>query len=151
MIYAGKCHCGEFKASFETQKSPAVLGVRTCQCDFCRRHGAINISDPDGEVVIDAKESDLMRYRFAMRTADFLICRSCGVYIAAVTGEGDAIRTTLNVAGLRISEFLRIAEQPMEYGAENADDRVARRAAKWTPTRFTDPALARSFFGPHRS
>ncbi len=149
MLYSGQCHCGKLKASFETRKSPQQLGVRTCQCDFCRRVGAINISDEEGEVVVDAKADDVVRYRFALRTADFLICRHCGVYIAAVTGEGANIRSTVNVAGLRMVEFLSVEEAPMQYGAETAETRVSRRAVKWTPTRFTDAALAASYFGPH--
>ncbi|MFZ5619113.1 MAG: GFA family protein [Pseudomonadota bacterium] len=149
MKYTGSCHCGKLKASFVTQKTPQELGVRTCQCDFCRRVGAVNISDPESEVVIDASADDLIRYRFALRTADFLICKHCGVYIAAVTGEGANIRSTINVAGLRMKEFLGIEEAPMQYGAETAEARVARRAAKWTPTRFLDAELAASYFGPH--
>ncbi|MCB2098247.1 MAG: hypothetical protein KDE05_11490 [Parvularculaceae bacterium] len=149
MLYSGSCHCGKLIASFETRKTPQELGVRTCQCDFCRRHGAVNISDPYGAVVIDAAERDAHRYRFALRTADFLICKECGVYIAAVIGAGEAIRSTINVAGLRMKEFLGIEEQPMRYGAEDAAARVDRRHEKWTPTRFTDPTLAKSFFGPH--
>lgn len=149
MLCSGHCHCGKLKASFDTKKTPRELGVRTCQCDFCRRVGAINISDPDGEVVIEAKAEDVLRYRFALRTADFLICRQCGVYIAAVTGAGANIRSTINVAGLRMLEFLGIEEAPMHYGAEDAAARVARRAAKWTPTRFLDADLAAAYFGPH--
>src|SRR5690606_18336650 len=117
--FAGSCHCGKLKTSFETRRTPQELGVRTCQCDFCRRHGAVNISDPDGEVVIKAAENDVLRYRFALKTADFLICKGCGVYIAAVIGEGGAIRSTINVAGLRMKDFLEIEEQPMRYGAED--------------------------------
>lgn len=149
MKYTGSCHCGKLKASFETKRTPQALGVRTCQCDFCRRVGAINFSDPEGEVVIDAKADDVIRYHFALRTADFLICKHCGVYIAAVTGEGANIRSTINVAGLRMKEFLGIEDAAMQYGAENAEERVARRAAKWTPTRFLDADLAASYFGPH--
>jgi len=150
MIYSGSCHCGKLKASFETQKTPQELGVRTCQCDFCRRHGAVNISDPDGLTTIDAAEADVLRYRFALRAADFLICKGCGVYIAAVIGEGATIRSTINVVGLRMKEFLEIDEQPMQYGAEDTAARVDRRHQKWTPTRFTDAALNASFFGPHK-
>lgn len=128
---------------------PQELGVRTCQCDFCRRVGAVNISDPEGEAIIDASEADVIRYRFALRTADFIICKHCGVYVAAVVGEGAHIRSTINVAGLRMKEFLDIEETPMQYGAEDAAARVERRHQKWTPTRFTDPALAASYFGPH--
>lgn len=149
MIYTGQCHCGKLKASFETEKTPQELGVRTCQCEFCRRHGAINISDPEGETIIDCAPEDVLRYRFALRTADFLICKHCGVYIAAVTGEGDAIRSTVNVVGLRMTDFASVEETPMQYGSENAEARVARRANRWTPTRFRDPELNASFFGPH--
>ena len=149
MIYSGQCHCGKMKASFETQKTPQALGVRTCQCAFCRRNGAVNVSDPEGLATVDALADDVSRYRFALRTADFLICKTCGVYIAAVTGEGEAIRSTLNVAGLRMEEFLCVDEAPMDYGAETTEARIARRAEKWTPTRFADPELNASYFGPH--
>ncbi len=149
MRYSGQCHCGKLTASFETQKTPAALGVRTCQCDFCRRHGAVNISDPDGEVTIDCAPKDVERYSFALRTADFLICKSCGVYVAAVMGEGDSIVSTLNVVGLRLKDFLAVAEAPAEYGAETTEERIARRFDKWTPTRFEHPDLAASNFGPH--
>ncbi len=149
MIYSGACHCGKLKASFKTQKTPQELGGRTCQCEFCRRVGAINISDPEGEVVIDAMANNIIRYRFALRTADFLICKHCGVYVAAATGEGANIRSTINVAGLRMAAFLGIEEAPMDYGTETTETRIARRAAKWTPTRFTDKDLNSSYFGPH--
>ena len=64
-------------------------------------------------------------------------------------GEDHKIVSTLNVAGLRIKEFDGVDEAPMEYGAETTEERIERRYAKWTPTRFTDPQLAASNFGPH--
>ena len=149
MIHTGQCHCGKLKASFETKKTPEALGVRTCQCDFCRRHGAVNISDPDGLTTIDCTMEDVERYTFSLKTADFLICKSCGVYIAAVMGEGEKIVSTLNVIGLRMKEFLDIDEAPMQYGAETTEQRIARRFEKWTPTRFLYPELAAANFGPH--
>lgn len=149
MIHAGECHCGKLKASFETRKTPQALGVRTCQCEFCRRVGAVNISDPEGEVLIDAAADDVVRYRFALRTADFLLCRHCGVYIAAVIGEGPDIRSTINVAGLRMDTFHGVEEAPMVYDAESTEVRIARRFKKWTPTRFLDLSLQSSCFGPH--
>lgn len=151
MIHPGQCHCGKLNASFDSQKSPSELGVRTCQCDFCRRVGAVNISDPSGQVTIDCKEADVERYRFALRTADFLICKICGVYIAAVMGAGARIVSTINVAGLRMTDFLGIDEAPMDYGTETTQQRIERRYEKWTPTRFTDATLAASNFGPHSS
>ncbi|MFC2953003.1 GFA family protein [Marinicaulis aureus] len=149
MIYNGQCHCGKLKASFETEKTPEALGVRTCQCAFCRAHGAINISDPEGITTIDCAPENVRRYTFALRTADFLLCKNCGVYIAAVMGEGERIVSTLNVVGLSMKEFLDIAEAPMEYGAETTEKRIGRRFEKWTPTRFANPDLAAANFGPH--
>lgn len=149
MIHTGQCHCGKLKATFETQKTPQELGVRTCQCVYCRRHGAVNISDPEGLITIDAAPEDLNRYRFALRTADFLTCKTCGVYIAAVMGEGDRIVSTINIAGLRMEDFFNIDEAPMDYGAETTEDRIKRRFTKWAPTKFSHPELAASFFGPH--
>ena len=149
MIYSGQCHCGRLKASFETEKTLQELGARACQCAFCRRNGAVNISDPEGLATIDASADDVGRYRFALRTADFLTCKTCGVYIAAVTGEGEAIRSTLNVAGLRMEKLLSVNEAPMDYGAETTETRITRRSEKWTPTRFSDPDLNASYFGPH--
>jgi len=149
MIHSGQCHCGKLKASFETQKALQALGVRACQCDFCRRVGAVNVCDPSGAVTIDGAPADVARYRFALKTADFLICKLCGVYIAAAMGDGARIVSTINIAGLRMKDFLAFDETPMEYGGEATQDRVARRFAKWTPTRFSDPELAASYFGPH--
>ena len=149
MIHPGQCHCGKLSVSFQTGKTPETLGVRTCQCDFCRSHGADNISDPDGLTTIDCAPEDVERYSFALRTADFLICKSCGVYCAAVMGEGVRIVSTLNVIGLRMTDFFDIEEAPVEYGAETTEERIARRFEKWTPTRFTNPELAAANFGPH--
>ena len=149
MMFDAQCHCGKARVSFETQKTPQELGVRTCQCDFCRRHGAVNISDPEGLTTIDAAPEDLLRYRFALMTADFVICRHCGVYLAAAMGEGDKIVSTINVAGLRMKEFADVEEAPMEYGAETTEERINRRYQKWTPTQFLNKDLASAYFGPH--
>lgn len=109
----------------------------------------MNISDPDGQVKIDASANDVQRYVFALRTAEFLICKTCGIYIAAVMGKGEKIVSTLNIAGLGIDEFADVDEAPMDYGAETTEDRVARRYMKWTPTIFSDATLAATGFGPH--
>ncbi len=135
--------------SFKSQKTPQELGVRTCQCAFCRAHGAVNISDPAGQAIIECAADDVSRYTFALRTADFLICKTCGVYIAAVMGEGDRVVSTLNVVGLRMKEFQDIEEAPMVFEEETTESRIERRFAKWTPTAFADAALAASYFGPH--
>src|SRR5262245_48850840 len=118
MKYSGQCHCGKLKAAFESNKDAAALGVRACQCDFCRRHGAKNVSDAEGDLKIEAAEEDVRRYSFALKTCDFLFCKTCGVYVAAVIGEGADKRATLNAAGIGLAEFISLEETPMQYGSE---------------------------------
>src|SRR5258708_38040170 len=101
-ILHGKCHCAAIEVSFETTLSPDELEVRACQCSFCRRHGAKTVTDANGRLVISAQEGTLVRYRFGLCTADFLLCRTCGVYVAAVISDGAGERATLNVAGMMI-------------------------------------------------
>ena len=55
---------------------------------FCRAHGARTTSDPNGAMRIRIRDSEkLQRYRFGLKTADFLICRACGVFVGALMDE----------------------------------------------------------------
>lgn len=75
-------------------------------------------------------EAHLQRYSFALRTADFYICRVCGAYLGAVLSDTDGTWSTVN---LRLTT-LSVAEEVASYGAEDTHDRVARRKRLWTPT-----------------
>jgi len=75
----GSCHCGNIRFVFITAKTDAQLPKRECQCSFCRRHGRISTSDPDGEIRVSiADAGQVNKYRFGQRTADFYVCRTCG-------------------------------------------------------------------------
>ena len=99
----GRCHCGNIELTFESRVQPEKLPVRADACSFCRSHGARTVTDPDGSVSITVHAPEQMsRYRFGLRTADFLVCRQCGVYVAAVlTAEGRAY-ATININALEL-------------------------------------------------
>ena len=79
MIHAGGCHCGNLRYALETALALTQLPLRACQCSFCRLHGARSTSDASGHIRFDVRDaSRLTRYRFGLRTADFLICSQCG-------------------------------------------------------------------------
>src|SRR5437764_12445531 len=100
--FDGSCHCGAIAFTFETSRSPAVWQIRACQCGFCRRHAALTTSDPEGRVAFRiGKEDTLVRYRFGLRTADFLLCRNCGVYLGAVLTSSRGQFATFNINTLR--------------------------------------------------
>jgi len=127
--YEGACHCGAIAARFDTDIAPEAIEVRADQCGFCRRRGAKTVSDPAGSLRLSFREGAVTRYRFGTRSADFIVCRGCGTYVAAVI-EGFGV---LNVVGADIAEFARREARPVDYSGESAEVRLARRRARWTP------------------
>jgi hypothetical protein len=134
MDYLARCHCGALKAHYRTTLPPGSWPVRACQCAFCTAHGALSTSDPNGALSFSITEPALLqRYQFGTRSADFLICRTCGVYLGAVMTDGSERRGILNVRTLEPAPIDLPAPQPMQYGAESTQERGKRRVARWTP------------------
>jgi hypothetical protein len=131
--FEGRCHCGAIGFTFRTSQPPGQWAVRACQCTFCRGHGARTVSDPKGSVTFRLTEgSRLSRYRFGARSADFLICRNCGVYVAALLASGNGQFATLNINAIRPP--LAVPEAvPVSYEGESAEQRLSRREERWTP------------------
>jgi len=132
--FEGGCHCGNLWYAFEASGNLETLGLRACMCSFCRAHGARNTSDPQGAMQIDVRSPDrLVRYRFGLRTADFLLCAHCGVYIGALLPDRQHGWFTVNVNTFREQPALDLPIQPTIYDAEDVGGRVDRRKTKWTP------------------
>jgi hypothetical protein len=132
--FVGGCHCGNLSFVFAASAPLAVLGVRADLCSFCRAHGARNTSDPKGTMRIRVRDgSKLGRYRFALKTADFLICRDCGVYIGALLEDGGQGWFTVNVNAFADKPPLDYPVSPRDFDAEDAAERIARRKRTWTP------------------
>lgn len=133
-VLGGGCHCGDVQVRYETRDPAARLALRACQCDFCRKHGARTTADPAGRLEIRAAaEANIVRYRFALCTADYVLCGRCGVYVAALLEAGGRSVATLN-ANLLDDPGLRDREAtPVDYAGETASQRTARRLGRWTP------------------
>ena len=129
--YSGRCACGAITLTFWASVPAHELPVRACSCSFCSRHRARCVTDPNGRVELSGSTDMLTRYRFGLNTADFLVCRGCGVYLGAVFEEGGATFATLNIANLEARASFGPA-QPVDYGAETAEERRARCRARWT-------------------
>jgi hypothetical protein len=137
--YDGGCHCGGLAFVFEASTPLEALGLRADQCSFCRAHGARNTSDPNGAMSIAVRDADgVMRYRFGLRTADFLICAHCGVYIGALMEHDGGRWFTVNVNAFRPPPRADFPITPADYDGEDVAARTARRTQRWTPvTAFT--------------
>jgi hypothetical protein len=131
--YEGRCHCGSIGFTFRTSRAPEQWSVRSCQCSFCRSHGARTTSDPQGSVAFQiAVASKLQRYRFGTRSTDFMVCTDCGVYLAALLTSGRGQFATLNINTI-YTELDTPQAVPVWYDGEPLEERRSRREERWTP------------------
>jgi hypothetical protein len=132
--YEGHCHCGAVGFVYRTALSAGRWSIRACQCTFCRAHDALSTSDPQGELEFRAREPELLqRYRFGGRTADFLLCRRCGVYVGAQMAVQDRTLGIINVHALAEPPPELPAAATMSYDGETDLERRSRRMQRWTP------------------
>lgn len=132
--YPGSCHCGAIGYRYRTTVAPDQWSIRACQCRFCRAHDALSASDPNGFLEFTADKPKLLnRYRFGLRTADFLLCHECGVYIGALIETESGRFGIINTHALLRQPDSLAATEPMSYNSENVGGRVSRREERWTP------------------
>ncbi len=137
-VLNGSCHCGAVCVRLDPGKPLDELPLRACQCGFCRRQGARTTSHPDSRLHITAGPGVLRRYRFNRRAVDFLICRDCSAYVAAMIESDGQAYATLNVVGTDLPGFERHTPERLDSHDETDEQRLARRKAKWTPTTLVE-------------
>jgi hypothetical protein len=77
----------------------------------------------------------LIRYRFGTRTADFLMCGQCGVYVGAQMEQAGRYYAIANLRTLD-GEGEPATVQAMDYSHEDVEERRTRRVSRWTPVRL---------------
>ncbi len=135
----GGCHCGNLRLEFHAAGRFEDLPIRACQCSFCRKHNVRATADPGGRLDIVIRNRDsLSAYRMGHGITDYLVCRDCGVYVAAVMEDENAggllatcIVNALDVAPERVSDPV-----PIDYGGETPEVRRGRRRQRWMPARM---------------
>lgn len=75
----------------------------------------------------------MRRYRFGLKTADFLLCRRCGVYIGALIETAKGRFGIINTLALSDPAPDTAAPRPVDYDAEQTANRVLRREERWAP------------------
>jgi hypothetical protein len=134
MQHVGGCHCGNVHVRLRLNTPPRETPLRACQCSFCRAHSTRTAADPAGLLELWAEDWTLVEpYRFGSRSADYFVCRRCGIYIAAVCATRAGERAVVNVNCLADrAEFTQIPAAA-DYDGETEEARLARRAVKWMP------------------
>lgn len=128
----GSCHCGNIRFDLAWPDGAVPVPARACSCAFCRKHAAVWTAHPQAALrVIFADAGAVEAYRFGTATADFHVCRRCGV-APVVTSTIDG--TTFAVVSVNAFDgfdhaLLRRAE--VDFDGEAAADRLARRQRHW--------------------
>ena len=132
--YVARCHCGALSACYRTVLPTSDWNIRACQCSFCRAHAALSTSDPAGLLAYSCSQPELLqRYRFGTGSAEFLICRVCGVYLGAQIMSDRKRFGILNVRALRPIPANLPNPERKDYADETPEIRRLRRESRWTP------------------
>ena len=132
MKIAGGCHCGNLTFTLEWHPEPEWIPARACGCSFCVKHGGVWTSCPQGTLRIGVRDAALAEnYRFGTCTADFHVCRSCGVVPVVTSSIGGQLYAVVNVNTFEgvDSGFIRRAAASFEGEAEG--ERLERRTRNW--------------------
>ena len=126
----GGCHCGNIAVSVELTSAADAYHPRACDCDFCTKHGATWVSDPRGSLGIRIREeSDATRYTQGAGIAEMLLCRRCGVLVAALW-RAPPLYGVVNAAALETrSEFADT--KPVSPKELSAEDKMSRWRSIW--------------------
>ena len=94
---SGQCHCQAIQLELQLPQPPASYQPRACDCDFCRKHAAADVSDPDGALRIRARPGALGLYRQGSAKAQCVYCTHCGVLIGVMYEAVGHRYATVNV------------------------------------------------------
>jgi hypothetical protein len=130
----GSCHCGNIRFTLDWPGPGQAIPVRACGCGHCRKHRGVWTSHPSGRFRMSvADPSQSGQYRFGTKTADFHVCRTCGI-VPIVTCVIDGARyAVVNVNTFDNVDRSELAEAPSNFEGENLEGRLARRRRNWTP------------------
>ena len=131
--HPGACDCGAVRFKFYCNQELVSLVARECQCEYCRPRRASYISDTQGMLRVEVRDTRyLYSHSFGTRSADFVHCARCNalVYVKSVI-EG---REYALVVANRLADFPALEQaRAMDFDAESLSERLQRRAESWIP------------------
>jgi len=127
----GGCHCGNIRLALAGVPEAAPLGARECGCSFCVRHGGLWTSVPGATLTVTlARPADVHAYSFGTKSADFHVCRTCGV-VPVVTCRIERLYAVVSVRALEGIDPRRLERRAADFEGEALPERLARRTRSW--------------------
>ncbi len=123
----GGCHCGAVTVEVYLPSEAETYHPRACDCNFCRKHDAAYLSDPDGAVAIQTDHrSGLNIMQQGDNLAEFLCCGTCGQLIGVRWHQYGSINARVITDGTAFGE--EITASPKKLSAE---EKTSRWEALW--------------------
>ncbi len=132
---AGQCHCGNIAYEFSWPTDLENLQARACSCSFCVKHGAVYTSHPDGVLAVGIDNIDRVnRYHFGQKSAEFAICKDCGVVVYALCAIDGNDYVVVNVNTFEDLDPRDLDRVVTNFDGESTAERRSRRKQNWTGT-----------------
>ena len=129
----GRCHCGNLSYHLYWPAATTLI-LRACGCDYCSRHGALWISHPAALITLTVAAQDLvLLYRFGTESADFLVCRRCGILTLARCAHASGERAVVNANTFENLSPAQCGRAATDFDNEDLAERLARRLRNWSP------------------
>ena len=142
MVIHGSCHCGNIAFDLEWEPDPVQIPARACTCSFCRKHGGVWTSHPQGRLEVRIGDpARATRYAFGTKTADFHLCTRCGIVPVVTSRIEGHTYAVVSVNAFDGVDEARLARAPASFDGEGTDTRLERRKRNWiAEVRFVERA-----------
>ena len=132
MLIHGGCHCGNIRFALTWTPAPVHIPARACGCSFCVKHGGVWSSCAGGALRVTVRDAGLVqRYAFGTRTADFHICRACGVVPLVTSDIAGQRYAVVNVNAFEDFDRSLLRPLPASFEGEHEAQRLERRQRHW--------------------
>jgi hypothetical protein len=132
VLIHGSCHCGNIRFTLDWHPDPSEIPARACGCSFCIKHGGVWTSFPAGRLRVNVRDRErVSRYEFGTKTADFHVCKACGVAPLVTSLIDGRVYAVVSVNAFDDVEASRLKRMPASFDGEATGDRLARRKRNW--------------------
>jgi hypothetical protein len=132
MRIQGSCHCGNISFTLHWAPDATEIPARACTCSFCVKHGGVWTSNPNAALAVNVKEpSQVSRYEFGTRTAQFHVCSRCGI-VPVVTSRIDGhLYAVVSVNAFEGVDPALLRRGAANFDGEGTESRLERRKKNW--------------------
>jgi hypothetical protein len=134
VLIRGGCHCGNIRFALEWRPEPSHIDARACGCSFCLKHGGLWTSCPGGTLEVTRRDPvRVQAYTFGTGTAEFHVCRDCGVVPVVTSDIGGRRYAVVSVHAFEDVDPGFIRRAPASFEGESTEQRLKRRERGWIP------------------